>query len=69
MSIFNSPLFQGAMNIIAQQQEANSIMEDRIRKDWEDSKSMPRKMKKQRRKEILIDYSILQYSKSLIPTF
>ena len=69
MSILNSPLFQYGMNIIAQQEEANNRMEERIMKDWEDSKSMPRKMKKQRRKDILLDYSILQYSRSLINNF
>jgi len=34
---------------------------DRIRKQWEESKKMPRKMKKRVRKELLLDWAIANY--------
>lgn len=48
-----------AMNQI----EANTEeWKDRLRKEWQETKNMPRKMKKRRRKEILIDWSIANWS-------
>ena len=67
MSIYDSRLFQLGMGVISDLQDANVKMEDRIMKRWEDSKTMPRKMKKRERKDILVEYSILQYSRNLIP--
>jgi len=55
------------MGVISDLQDANDKLEDRIMKRWEDSKTMPRKMKKRERKDILVEYSILQYSRNLIP--
>ena len=34
---------------------------ERLLNEWEETKKMPRKMKKQRRKEILIDWSIANW--------
>ena len=67
MSIYDSRLFQLGMGVISDLQDANDKLEDRIMKRWEDSKTMPRKMKKRERKDILVEYSILQYSRNLIP--
>lgn len=34
---------------------------DRLRQEWQETKKMPRKMKKRRRKELLLDWSIACY--------
>ncbi len=34
---------------------------DCLRKEWEETKTMPRKMKKRRRKEILLDWRFASY--------
>jgi hypothetical protein len=47
-----------SMNEMKTQQEE---WKDRLLKEWEESKKMPRKLKKKRRKEILIDWSIANY--------
>jgi len=45
------------------QMEANmDEWKDRIRKEWENSKNYPRKKKKRVRKELLLDWSIANWS-------
>ena len=34
---------------------------DRLRSEWEETKKMPRKMKKRRRKEIIFDWHLASY--------
>jgi len=34
---------------------------DKLRKEWQETKTMPRKMKKRRRKEIMHDWSFASY--------
>lgn len=34
---------------------------NRIRKDWQESKNLPRKKKKQKRKELIIDWKIANW--------
>lgn len=34
---------------------------ERLLREWEETKSMPRKLKKRRRKEILVDWTIASY--------
>lgn len=43
-------------------EERNEQWKERLRKEWQETKKMPRKMKKRRRKEILIDWSIANWS-------
>lgn len=45
------------------QMEANmEEWKDRLRQEWQETKKMPRKMKKRRRKEILLDWTIANWS-------
>ena len=47
--------FQNEMDVMQED------WKDRILKKWEESKKMPRKMKKRVRKELLLDWSIANY--------
>jgi DNA replication initiation complex subunit (GINS family) len=38
---------------------------ERLLREWEETKSMPRKLKKRRRKEILVDWAIVSYYDTL----
>jgi len=66
MSILNTRLFQLGMSFMSDMEQANDKMEKRIFSDWEKTKSMPRKMKKMKRKDLNVEYSILMWSKSLL---
>lgn len=61
----NSMLGGMLMMGLQMQSQIDANMEewkDRLRKEWQDTKKMPRKMKKRRRKEIMIDWSIANWS-------
>ena len=53
-------------NYMADIRQGNKEWEDRIYDQWDESKKMPRKMKKRVRKSLLVDYSILQWGKDLM---
>lgn len=45
--------------------EAYQRKRDELREEWRRTKTMPRKMKKRRRKELQIDWSINEFTKPL----
>ena len=54
------------MSMMGEMEEKNQEWEDRIFDDLEETRTMPRKMKKRRRRELQIDYSIQQWGKDLL---
>jgi len=50
--------FAGEVKEVRQKQAQDK---ERLRKEWEETKFMPRKLKKRRRKEILVDWAIADY--------
>lgn len=65
MNIFGVPSLEGIVaKFIEEVKEVRRKQtqdKERLRKEWEDTKSMPRKLKKRRRKEILVDWAIADY--------
>jgi hypothetical protein len=51
--------FMSQLNLLESKQEE---WKERILKEWEESKNLPRKKKKQRRKELLLDWSFATYN-------
>jgi len=49
-----APITQG----ILEDEKNRDDRKERIKADWQKTKTMPRKMKKQRRKELKVDWSI-----------
>ena len=66
MSLLDSEFIQVGLRTMNNMVQANEEWEDRIYDEWEKTKKMPRKKKKQRRKELLTDYSIQQFGKKLL---
>jgi hypothetical protein len=55
-------LFAGILlEQIAATQSKQKEWKERILKEWEETKNLPRKKKKQRRKELRLDWSIATY--------
>jgi len=50
------------LSMMADMEARNEQWKDEILQKWEDSKKLPRKKKKQRRKELLLDWSIASWS-------
>ncbi len=50
------------MSYMSEMQEARELKLEEIKQAWEDSKNLPRKKKKQRRKELKIDWSIFSWN-------
>ena len=50
-----------AMNEMASLRISQELWKDRLKKEWEETIKMPRKMKKQRRKEIELDWQMANY--------
>ena len=50
-----------AMGIAGSIKAGQDKWKDRLRKEWQETKTMPRKMKKRRRKEIMLDWSFASY--------
>jgi hypothetical protein len=50
-----------AMNEMASLRISQELWKDRLKKEWKQTIKMPRKMKKQKRKEIKLDWQIANY--------
>jgi hypothetical protein len=57
LNAYTSVLFP-FMDLYADMQKNNKEWEDRIKKEWKESKNYPRKKKKQVRKSLRLDWSI-----------
>jgi len=58
MSLFASSMLQFGISQMRAIKISNKEWKDKLRQEWRDSMKLPRKKKKQRRKEILLDWSI-----------
>lgn len=65
MNIFGVPSLEGIIAKFATEvkeiRHKQAQDRERLRNEWEKTKSMPRKLKKRRRKEILTDWAIADY--------
>jgi len=64
-----STFIEIAMDFYAKHKESLEKQEEDIRRRWEETKKMPRKLKKKLRKEILFDYSVLMWEKEMLGDF
>lgn len=51
----------GALREVRRMKEAREIQKARILAEWDKTISMPRKMKKRRRKELNLDWTLMTY--------
>lgn len=61
MNLYNIKNVAIIANMFSNYMQPILTLEDRrdeLRQQWKDTKSMPRKMKKRRRKEILVDWEL-----------
>jgi hypothetical protein len=49
------------LSFIADMESKNKGWKERILREWEESKNLPRKKKKQKRKSLLLDWSIASW--------
>lgn len=61
MSILNSEYFRMAMAMVETMKLQQLEWQERIRKEWHNSKNYPRKKKKAVRKELLLEWNIACY--------
>jgi len=55
------PFLEMALNQIEQIDEAKESFKERILKDWEETKNLPRKKKKAKRKNLNLQWQIANY--------
>jgi hypothetical protein len=59
---FYMPLVGMVLGQLSELQQRQEEWKERIRKQWEESKNLPRKKKKQLRKSLLLDWNIASFN-------